>query len=213
MSNIYEKIQFAKEEILKANLKKSWKNKFAGYDYFELADFLPFIVQTCNKLWLFTSVSFNETTATLKVVNCEKTDEVVEITSPMKELELKGCNQIQALWGVETYQRRYLYMSLFDIVENDMFDATTTEEKSEPKTAKERLQQMNKEEAPKTLKRFFENVDKVSPENKNELKRLLEQWRFLYKLERYTDEEKQKIQEVSVWIKDLLESKNENKWQ
>lgn len=213
MSNIYEKIQFAKEEILKANLKKSWKNQFAGYDYFELSDFLPFIVQTCNKFWLFTSVSFNETTATLKVVNCEKTDEVVEITSPMKELELKGCNQIQALWGVETYQRRYLYMSLFDIVENDMFDATTTEEKSEPKTVKEKLQQMNKEEAPKTLKRFFEHIDKVSPDNKNELKRLLEQWRFLYKSEYYSEEEKQKIQEVSVWIKELLESKNENKWQ
>ena len=27
------------------------------------------------------------------------------------------------------------------------------------------------------------------------------------------EEEKQKIQEVSVWIKELLESKNENKWQ
>ena len=213
MSNIYEKIQFAKEEILKANLKKSWKNKYAWYEYFELSDFLPFIIQTCNKLWLFTSVSFNETTTTLKVVNCEKTDEVVEITSPMKELELKGCNQIQALWGVETYQRRYLYMSLFDIVENDMFDSTTTEEKSEPKTVKEKLQQMNREEAPKTLKRFFEHIDKVSPDNKNELKRLLEQWRFLYKSEYYSEEEKQKIQEVSVWIKELLESKNENKWQ
>jgi succinate dehydrogenase flavin-adding protein (antitoxin of CptAB toxin-antitoxin module) len=66
-------------------------------------------------------------------------------------------------------------MSLFDIVENDMFDATTTEEKSEPKTVKERLQELNKEEAPKTLKRFFEHIDKVSPDNKNELKRLLEQ--------------------------------------
>jgi hypothetical protein len=41
----------------------------------------------------------------------------------------------------------------------------------------------------------------------------LEQGRFLYKSEYYSDEEKQKIQEVSVWIKDLLESKNENKWQ
>ena len=211
MSNIYEKIQFAKEEVLKANLKKSWKNKFAWYEYFELSDFLPFIVQTCNKLWLFTSVSFNETTATLKVVNCEKTDEVVEITSPMKELELKWCNQIQALGGVETYQRRYLYMSLFDIVENDMFDSTVTEEKKQ--TVKERLQEMNREEAPKTLKRFFEHIDKVSPDNKNELKRLLEQGRFLYKSEYYSDEEKQKIQEVSVGIKSLLECKDENKWQ
>jgi hypothetical protein len=88
-------------------------------------------------------------------------------------------------------------MSLFDIVENDMFDSTVSEEKK-AETPKERLQQMNKEEAPKTLKRFFEHIDKVSPDNKNELKRLLEQGRFLYKSEYYSDEEKQKIQEVSV---------------
>ena len=43
--------------------------------------------------------------------------------SPMKELSLKGCNDIQALGGVETYSRRYLYLTAFDIIENDMFDA------------------------------------------------------------------------------------------
>ena len=41
----------------------------------------------------------------------------------MEDLELKGCNKVQALGGVETYLRRYLYMSAFDIIENDMFDA------------------------------------------------------------------------------------------
>ena len=47
----------------------------------------------------------------------------------MEELELKGCNKIQALGGTETYSRRYLYMSAFDIIESDMFDGIQTEEK------------------------------------------------------------------------------------
>jgi hypothetical protein len=53
----------------------------------------------------------------------------------MEELELKGCNKIQALGGTETYQRRYLYMSAFDIIENDLFDATsgTKQNESKPK--------------------------------------------------------------------------------
>ena len=55
----------------------------------------------------------------------------------MEELELKGCNKIQALGGSETYSRRYLYMSAFDIIENDMFDAVVSEEKEPPKEEQE----------------------------------------------------------------------------
>ena len=59
--------------------------------------------------------------ATLRIVNVDKPEEFEEYTSPMRNLVLKGCNEIQALGGVETYSRRYLYMSAFDIIENDMF--------------------------------------------------------------------------------------------
>lgn len=121
--NIYEKMQKAKEMILKANLKKSGENKFAGFKYYELADILPTIIQICNELKLFTSVSFSQDVALLEIVNAEMTEEKVQYCSPMKDTTIKGCNEIQALGGVETYQRRYLYMSAFDIIENDMFDA------------------------------------------------------------------------------------------
>jgi hypothetical protein len=61
----------------------------------------------------------------LEISNVENSEESVFYTSPMRELELKGCNQIQALGGVETYQRRYLYLNAFDLVENDTFDAVS----------------------------------------------------------------------------------------
>ena len=121
--NIYQKIQSVKVQLLNEKLKKSGENKFSGFKYFELADFLPTIIQLCDLEGLFTAVSFNNELATLTIVNCDKPEEVVVYTSPMKDLELKGCNSVQALGGTETYSRRYLYMSAFDIVEADMFDA------------------------------------------------------------------------------------------
>lgn len=125
--NIYEKIQLIKKELLEANLKKTGENKFANFKYYELADFLPTIIQLCNEHKVFTRISFDYETATLEVRNIEKPDEVVYYTSPMEELELKGCNKVQALGGTETYSRRYLYQACFDIIENDMFDSTTGE--------------------------------------------------------------------------------------
>lgn len=126
--NLYEKIQCIKEELLKANIKKSGNNKFAGYTYYELGDFIPTIVTKCKEYKVLTYFTFDTDFAMLVAVNAENPEEKIETTSPMKELQLKGCNDIQALGGVETYQRRYLYMALFDIVENDMFDRGKTEQ-------------------------------------------------------------------------------------
>lgn len=121
--SIYKKIQIVKQRILESNLKKSGENKFAGFKYYELADFTPAIINLCNEVGLFTKVTFDNEIAKLIIINSDKPDQREEYTSPMRTLELKGCNQIQALGGVETYSRRYLYMSAFDIIENDMFDA------------------------------------------------------------------------------------------
>ena len=203
--NLFQKINEVKTELLTANLKKSWKNKFAGYEYFELSDFLPFIVQACNKIWIFTSVSFTEEVATLKVVNCENPTQFIEITSPMKELELKGCNQIQALWGVETYQRRYLYMSLFDIVENDMFDSTTTEEK------KVEIKKVNPEKSKQHLEAFKKDCETLDTGDKQAVEDLLGKWRLLLPI--LQEEEKKELTEICIGIKELLDSKKEKKWQ
>jgi hypothetical protein len=139
--NIYEKIQAVKQLLLSANPKKSGQNKFANYTYYELSDFLPILIGLCTENNLFTRVSFTNELATLEIINSEKPEERVEYTSPMRELELKGCNQIQALGGVETYSRRYLYMSAFDITENDMFDAVVTDK------VEKKLEKMSKEQA------------------------------------------------------------------
>lgn len=123
--SLWKKIQLVKQKLLESNLIQTGENKYAGFKYYELGDFIPTIIKVCNEVGLFTKVTFTNEVATLRIVNCDKQDQFEEYTSPMRELELKGCNQIQALGGVETYSRRYLYMSAFDITENDMFGPTT----------------------------------------------------------------------------------------
>lgn len=123
--NIYEKLQKARVDLQTMNLKKSGENKFAGFKYYELGDFLPAINKLLLDNKLFSYINFNSESAVLTIVNAEKVDEIVIFTSPLGTLNLKGCNDIQNLGGVQTYLRRYLYMNAFEIVENDEFDATT----------------------------------------------------------------------------------------
>ena len=134
--NIFEKMTKAKKIILESNLKKSGENKFAGFKYYELADITPKLIEVCNELKLHTQTSFDKDYATLTITNIENIEEQLVYESPMRELSLKGCNDIQALGGTETYQRRYLYMAAFDIIENDMFDAKsgTTDNEETPES-------------------------------------------------------------------------------
>ena len=132
--NIYQKMQAIKEELLEMNLKKSGENKFAKFSYYELSDFLPQIIKLCNKYKLFTQINFNKENGILTIIDAEEPNSRVEYITPTGELELKGCNKIQALGGTQTYLRRYLYMNAFDITENDLFDSITGKNTSSNKS-------------------------------------------------------------------------------
>ena len=130
--NLFQKLQKARVELQEMNLKKSGHNKFAGFSYYELSDFLPAINIICNNVGLFTAISFENDYAILKIYDCEDMNRFVEFKSPMKEIQQKGCNEIQALGSVETYSRRYLYLTAFEIVENDFSDAVIGKDDNKP---------------------------------------------------------------------------------
>jgi hypothetical protein len=131
--NIYEKLQTCRVELQKMNLKKSGENKFAGYDYFELCDFLPQVNELFLKYKLFSQVSFTSDIATLTIVDAEKPEDTIIFTSPMASATLKGCHDIQNLGAVESYQRRYLYLTALEIVESDALEPTTGKDDKQPK--------------------------------------------------------------------------------
>lgn len=126
--NIYAKLQKMRVALQRMNLKKSGKNTFAGYNYYELGDFLPAINQLMEENGVCSVITFDDSMAMLTLFNVDKPEETITFTSPMRETTLKGAHAIQNLGATETYSRRYLYMTAFEIVEADVLDATQGKE-------------------------------------------------------------------------------------
>ena len=122
--SVYKKLQEARIQLQNTKLNKSGKNKFAGYEYFELGDFLPQIQNICQKVGLCGVLSFTGDTAYLTIHDTDG-EGFVTFTSPMSSAALKGCHDVQNLGAVQTYLRRYLWTNAFEIVEHDALDATT----------------------------------------------------------------------------------------
>jgi hypothetical protein len=123
--NIYQKLSAAREIFHTSKLKKTGHNKFANYFYFELGDFLIPALSIFREVGITSVISFEKDIAEMKLINSEKPEDFIVITSPMAEANLKGAHPIQNLGAVETYQRRYLWVTALEIVEHDVLDATT----------------------------------------------------------------------------------------
>lgn len=126
--SVYKKLMDARIRLQNTKLTKSGHNKFAGYQYFELGDFLPQTMAIFNELGLAGVITFSTEYAKLTIVDVDKPDDKIEFTSPMAEAMLKGCHPIQNLGAVQTYERRYLWVAAMEMVEHDALDATTGQE-------------------------------------------------------------------------------------
>ena len=131
--SVHKKLMQARISLQNSKLTKSGNNKFAGYKYFELGDFLPAAQRIFAELGLCGIVSFSAEEATLTITDTEDNSQIV-ITSPMSTAALKGCHAVQNLGAVQTYIRRYLWVAALEIVEHDAIDMTTG--KAEPEQEK-----------------------------------------------------------------------------
>ena len=130
---VYSKLQKARVLLQELPLKKSGFNSFAGFKYFELADFLPSINVIFDNLGLCSVFSISEGIATLRIFDSEFGG-VVYFRSPTAEAGAGKAPPIQALGSMHTYLRRYLMLNALEITEHDAVDATI--KKDEPKSAK-----------------------------------------------------------------------------
>ena len=144
--NVYQRLNAARRQFHTLELKKSGHNKFAGYYYFELGDFLIPALTVFAEHGLCAVVSFDADKACMLIRNTEAPEEIITIYSPMGSAALKGCHEVQNIGAVETYQRRYLWVAALEIVEHDALDAMT---------------EMDKDEASKPTKKTAANAPKV----------------------------------------------------
>ena len=133
-SNIYIKLSQARVSLQEKKLKKSGKNTYSNFEYFELKDFLPSVNELCKDLGILT-VFFMEHTAGvemayLDVFNTEEPNDFIRFCIPTADVEIGikkdgsgGAQPIQNQGGKVTYMRRYLFLAAFEITEDDAVDA------------------------------------------------------------------------------------------
>lgn len=147
--NLNESIIKVRVELQKTKLKKSGKNKFAGFDYYELSDFLPKLNELMSqynindKFTIETDTSIGTDYAILTLIKGEEKQDykipfkifetpintkVNDKTGEVKQV--KSMQDIQYLGALNTYYKRYLYLNAFGITDGEVIDAMPTDEET-----------------------------------------------------------------------------------
>lgn len=175
--NLNESIIKIRVELQNAKLKKSGRNKFAGFDYFELADFLPKLNELMLSEGLNDRFYIKDDLATLEI---QKDDEINTYTMPFvmfetptnrredkttgEVYEVKSMQDIQYLGALNTYYKRYLYLNAFGITDGEIIDSMNNEEiKSEPKATPKQIELLLKIYKDDNLNKLLElnNITKI----------------------------------------------------
>lgn len=175
--NLNESIIKIRVDLQNSKLKKSGKNKFAGFDYFELADFLPRL----NELMLQESINdrfyIKDDYATLELQKGEEintyTMPFVMFEVPMNKGGIPSMQKIQYLGALNTYYKRYLYLNAFGITDGEIIDSMDNSnlEKSPIDELKEKIKKYGTKASAK-LKEIGKKLSELSEE---ELKDLLDE--------------------------------------
>lgn len=151
--NLNESIIEIRVKLQNAKLKKSGKNKFAEFDYFELADFLPKL----NELMLEEKINdrfyIKDGYAILEI---QKGDEIATYQMPFvlfetpltfkkdkngnllkdkngEYIQVPSMQDIQYLGALNTYYKRYLYLNAFGITDGEIIDSMNNDDLQEKK--------------------------------------------------------------------------------
>lgn len=142
IKNLNESIIKIRVELQNSKIKKSGKNKFAGFDYYELADFLPKL----NDLMLKNGINDRFTIENDKaILTLIKNGESQTYEMPFERFETPlvykkdksgnfmkdksgeyiqtpSMQDIQYLGALNTYYKRYLYLNAFGITDGEVID-------------------------------------------------------------------------------------------
>lgn len=166
-----------KKELAERTIPKSGHNKFAGFHYHELSDFINHINDLNLKHGVNDLVEINESEGYCKItlINVDDSQDSYSIVTPYREAEMlaKGgapsnTDAIQRMGSTITYNRRYLYMTAYNIQENDGVDPQepgkgTKKQPNQPnkKDAKPKERKLNAESWEKRMKQIVSGELKV----------------------------------------------------
>lgn len=122
-----KKIQKGRTWFLNQKIKKSGKNNFQKFSYFELKDIVPFHRQICDDLKIEAWYELTHEYAYLYIFDLEQDDgqEAVKFSFPIRKESSSGkvTKDMQDDGAIQTYTKRYLYVQLWDISDADAIDS------------------------------------------------------------------------------------------
>lgn len=146
--NVHQKLAKARTMFQNKNVKKTGKNPYAKFSYFELTDILPVANEICEELGLLSVYNFSSDFATLSIYNVDEPEQVIlfNVDTNIEDIEARmgqdkqsrGMQPVQRLGSVITYTKRYLYMAFLEISEHDLIDGMKQEQpETQPKKEKD----------------------------------------------------------------------------
>lgn len=135
---LFKALQLARTKLQGKKLNKSGYNKHSNFYYYELRDFLPAVNEIFLELGLYSEFNLYPDKATLTICYCDN-DNVYSTVFSMPIVEAKDMQLLrgmQALGGITTYAKRYLYQNALEIAENDLIDSDSNDNKRSVKSVK-----------------------------------------------------------------------------
>jgi hypothetical protein len=130
--SLNESIIKVRVELQNSKLKKTGKNKFAGFEYYELSDFLPKLNELMLKNGMNDQVTIGKEYAELTLIKGDEkqtyTIPFVMFETPKNKNGMDSMQHIQYLGALNTYYKRYLYLNAFGITDGEVIDSMNNNE-------------------------------------------------------------------------------------
>lgn len=130
--NLNESIIKIRVDLQKSKIKKSGKNKFAGFDYYELSDFLPKLNELMLEEGINDIFTIKDGIAKLILLKGDERQEYEmpfeRFATPVNKNGQASMQDIQYLGALNTYYKRYLYLNAFGITDGEVIDGMNNEE-------------------------------------------------------------------------------------
>lgn len=162
--NITEKLLEARKRIKETPIAKQGKNEFSKYDYFTPSQVSELVNTVCQELKILPVFSLIKDQfglfGVLRLIDLEEPESHIATEMRTEMPKITATNMTQQMGGCETYTKRYMLMSAFDITDNNLdFDSQDNRTK-EPVTegsqlSQEVLEQIESCKTTEELERFY----------------------------------------------------------
>jgi hypothetical protein len=173
-----EKIIKIKNRLYAEKIEKTGKNTFQNFNFFELKDFLPRLIQFMNEEEINDQFTIENNEAIL-ILNYKEEKNTYKIPfvmfdTPLNKAGKESMQPIQYLGALNTYYKRYLYLNAFSIAENDVIDAMEQTESKTKNSSKGSDQNKRKDYNDMTVKEKIDTCTKFINANRNEHEEIIE---------------------------------------